>query len=79
MQQAGKFSSLLQIIVFALSFFVFQPFAKASEEEKDSPWVQSISDEPHFIFRYNEESGIYSPMDKTIFNQKISNLKWINL
>ena len=33
MQQAGKFSSLLQIIVFALSFFVYQPFAKASEEE----------------------------------------------
>ena len=52
---------------------------KASEEEKDSPWVQSISDEPHFIFRYNEESGIYFPMDKTIFNQKISSLKWINL
>ena len=52
---------------------------KASEEEKDSPWVQSISDEPHFIFRYNEESGIYFPMDKTIFNQKISSLKWINI
>ena len=52
---------------------------KASEEEKDSPWVQSISDESHFIFRYNEESGIYFPMDKTIFNQKISSLKWINL
>ena len=33
MQQAGKFSSLLQIIVFALTFFVFQPFAKAAEEE----------------------------------------------
>jgi F-type H+-transporting ATPase subunit a len=33
MQQAGKFSSLLQIIVFALSFFVYQPFAKAAEEE----------------------------------------------
>lgn len=33
MQQTSKFSSLLQIIVFALSFFVFQPFAKAAEEE----------------------------------------------
>jgi hypothetical protein len=52
---------------------------KATEEEKDSPWVQSISDEYHFIFRYNEESGIYFPMDKTIFNQKISSLKWINI
>lgn len=52
---------------------------KATEEERDSPWVQSISDEYHFIFRYNEESGIYFPMDKTIFNQKISSLKWINI
>jgi F-type H+-transporting ATPase subunit a len=33
MQQAGKFSSLLQIIVFALSFLVYQPLANAAEEE----------------------------------------------
>lgn len=33
MQQAGKFSSLLQIFVFVLTFFVYQPLAKASEEE----------------------------------------------
>ena len=33
MQQTSKFSSLLQIIVFALSLFVFQPFVKAAEEE----------------------------------------------
>jgi F-type H+-transporting ATPase subunit a len=33
MQQAGKFSSLLQLFVLALSLFVFQPVALATEED----------------------------------------------
>jgi F-type H+-transporting ATPase subunit a len=33
MQQAGKFSSLLQILFLAMSFLVYQPLANASKEE----------------------------------------------